>query len=136
MKNFMPRHAVRPYGFVFALLFGAIVASLLAVPAAARAGDAAYVPDPNATREEVPVRYKDMALYDQVMRDWQTYYNAEPFWGTVCSIDLEAIARQAGFETIRAGYVKVSNDPIKEPRTFVSTPSSANDHRFILSAVK
>ena len=30
---------------------------------------------------EVPVRYKDMDFCDQVMRDWQTYYDDEPFWG-------------------------------------------------------
>ena len=85
---------------------------------------------------EVPVRYKDLPLYDQVMRGWQTYYNAEPFWNKVCSMDLVASAKAAGFKNAREGYFKVSGDPINETRSILQTPSQAQDHRYVLTAVK
>lgn len=85
---------------------------------------------------EVPVRYKDLPLYDQVMRGWQTYYNGEPFWNKVCSIDLVAGAKGAGFENARDGYFKVSSDPVNDTRSIIQTPSQAQDHRYVLTAVK
>lgn len=40
---------------------------------------------------ELGLPYQDMDLYEEVMHDWQTYYNAEPFWArsirrTPCSL--------------------------------------------------
>ncbi|MCX8231266.1 MAG: class I SAM-dependent methyltransferase [Alphaproteobacteria bacterium] len=43
-------------------------------------------------------QYKDMDPYDQFMRDWDTFGNNEPFWGTLHDLDLEAIAVGGGFE--------------------------------------
>ncbi len=73
MKKSTLRHALPPYGFTFVLLLSVVVASWFARPLAARAGDAAYVPDPNATREEVPVGYKwDLTPLFQDEAAWQT----------------------------------------------------------------
>ena len=85
---------------------------------------------------EVPVRYKDLPIYDQVMRGWQTYYNAEPFWNAVCSMDLVASAKAAGFEGAHDGYFKVSNDPIEDTRSIIQTPNQGQDHRYVLTAMK
>ncbi len=45
---------------------------------------------------EVP-QYADMEPFDAFMLDWDTYNNNEPFWGTVHDMDLDALARDAGF---------------------------------------
>tara|TARA_Y100000590_G_C15714317_1_gene1011361 strand:+ start:23 stop:1195 length:1173 start_codon:yes stop_codon:yes gene_type:complete len=42
-------------------------------------------------------QYKDMPLYDQFMRDWDTFGNNEPFWGTLHDLDLEKVAINSGF---------------------------------------
>ena len=85
---------------------------------------------------EVPVRYKDMALYDQVMRGWQTHYNAEPFWDAACSTDLVALAQKAGLRRARDGYLKRTMDPVREPRRLLKTANQGNDDRDLLTAVK
>lgn len=85
---------------------------------------------------EVPVRYADMALYNQVMRGWQTYYNGEPFWDAVCSTDMVALAKKAGFAAASSGYVQRSADPVKEPRRFAEAPSEGNDYRWILTGTR
>ena len=85
---------------------------------------------------EVPVRYADMELYDQVMRGWQTHYNAEPFWDAACSTNLVSMARKAGLTKARDGYLKRTMDPLGEPRTLSKIPNQGNDHRYLLTAVK
>lgn len=42
-------------------------------------------------------QYEGMSAYDQFMRDWDTFGNAEPFWGTLHDMDLEQLAVDAGF---------------------------------------
>lgn len=84
---------------------------------------------------EVPVRYGDLSLYDQVMRGWQTRNNCEPFWDKVCSMDLVAAAKAAGFGNARDGYVRRTLDP-KHPTRLTSEPNQDNHHRYVLTAVK
>lgn len=84
---------------------------------------------------EVPVRYTDLALYDQVMRGWQTRNNGEPFWDKVCSMDLVAAAKAAGFGNARDGYVERTLDT-KHPTRLKSEANQDNQHRYILTAVK
>jgi ubiquinone/menaquinone biosynthesis C-methylase UbiE len=85
---------------------------------------------------EVPVRYKDLPLYDQVMRGWQTLYNAEPFWDTINSMDVAALAGKAGLQGVREGYIRRTPDPINQPNPMLQTPNQDNEHRYILTAVK
>jgi len=40
--------------------------------------------------------------YDQTLGDWSTYYNAEPFWGTLHELDLTQLMVDAGFSRSRA----------------------------------
>jgi len=83
---------------------------------------------------EVPYRYKDLPLLEQVLRGWQTFYNAEPFWDAICSIDVADAAKRAGLVDVRSGYVRRSPDPVKEPRTFTDQWGTGPDFRFIVTA--
>jgi ubiquinone/menaquinone biosynthesis C-methylase UbiE len=85
---------------------------------------------------EVPVRYADMELYDQVMRGWQTRNNGEPFWDKVCSTDTVEAVKAAGFERARDGYITRTLDPVNDPRRITNVASSDNMHRYILTGVK
>ena len=45
--------------------------------------------------------YDDMPLFEQFLRDWDTYYNNEPFWNTMYSMDLYDVMAGAGFNRER-----------------------------------
>ncbi len=47
---------------------------------------------------EQPQYSPDMPLYEQAMRDWDAFYNNEPFWSTMHEIDLDGFLIQAGFK--------------------------------------
>ena len=85
---------------------------------------------------DVPVRYRDLPLYDQVIRGWQTRYNDEPFWDGVCSADLEKAAKAAGFAEVRCGYVPKSDDPVRNPSRITQVPNQGPDWRFVVTARK
>lgn len=85
---------------------------------------------------EVPVRYKDMEIYDQVMRGWQTYYNGEPFWNAVCSLDLVALCENAGFVDAADGYLERTNDPVNDTRELIEECDQGNNFRYMLTARK
>ena len=53
---------------------------------------------------EVPLRYKGLDMSSVVVRDWQNYYNAEPFWGSLGSMDVKAAMEKAGFKRIVMGF--------------------------------
>jgi len=59
---------------------------------------------------EQPQYTPAMPLYEQAMRDWDAFYNNEPFWSTLHEIDLDAGFVQAGFEPSRLIHDKVSAD--------------------------
>jgi SAM-dependent methyltransferase len=50
---------------------------------------------------EQPQYTKDMPLFEQAMRDWDTYYNNEPFWSRLHEIDLDERMIEAGFKADR-----------------------------------
>ncbi len=85
---------------------------------------------------EVPVRYKDMSLYDQVMRGWQTYYNGEPFWNAVCALDLVGMAERAGFRDAVDGYLERTKDPERDQRDLIQIANQGNNYRYMLTARK
>ncbi|WP_448212061.1 class I SAM-dependent methyltransferase [Colwellia sp. MEBiC06753] len=43
-------------------------------------------------------QYDYMPVYEQFIRDWDTYYNNEPFWGASHEVDLNALLANAGFK--------------------------------------
>jgi SAM-dependent methyltransferase len=47
---------------------------------------------------EQPQYAKDMPLYEQAMRDWDAFYNNEPFWSAMHEIDLDGFLIHAGFK--------------------------------------
>ncbi len=85
---------------------------------------------------EVPVRYKDLNLCDQVMRDWQTYYNDEPFWGQACSADLVALALESGFFSADEGYQPQPKERGSRTSGFTKTPNQNPGWWYIVSALK
>jgi ubiquinone/menaquinone biosynthesis C-methylase UbiE len=46
---------------------------------------------------EQPQYTPTMPLFEQAMRDWDSYNNNEPFWSTLHAIDLDATMQEAGF---------------------------------------
>ncbi|MSO65057.1 MAG: class I SAM-dependent methyltransferase [Alphaproteobacteria bacterium] len=46
--------------------------------------------------EQPPFSWAPSA-FDQLMKDWDTHNNNEPFWGTMHDMDLEDVAQKAGF---------------------------------------
>ncbi|MEE3623511.1 class I SAM-dependent methyltransferase [Nitrospirillum sp. BR 11752] len=56
---------------------------------------------------EQPQYAPTMPLFEQAMRDWDAFYNAEPFWTKMHEVDLDAWMAEAGFpaETILHGGV-------------------------------
>ncbi|MFZ4068995.1 MAG: class I SAM-dependent methyltransferase [Caulobacterales bacterium] len=62
---------------------------------------------------EQPQYAKDMPLFEQAMRDWDAFYNNEPFWTKMHEIDLDAFMVKSGFakETLIHGGVAAVVDP-------------------------
>jgi ubiquinone/menaquinone biosynthesis C-methylase UbiE len=62
---------------------------------------------------EQPQYDADMPLFEQAMRDWDAFYNNEPFWTKMHEIDLDAWMDNAGFarETLIHGGVAAVVDP-------------------------
>ena len=59
---------------------------------------------------EQPQYAPDMPLYDQAMRDWDAFYNNEPFWTKLHELDLDRWMVEAGFaedELIHGGVAAV-----------------------------
>jgi SAM-dependent methyltransferase len=46
---------------------------------------------------EQPQYAPDMPLFEQAMRDWDAFYNNEPFWSRLHEMDLDAAMVKAGF---------------------------------------
>ncbi|WP_371189408.1 class I SAM-dependent methyltransferase [Thalassotalea maritima] len=42
-------------------------------------------------------QYLGMDVYEQFIRDWDTYFNNEPYWGPMHDLDLQQVVSQAGF---------------------------------------
>jgi ubiquinone/menaquinone biosynthesis C-methylase UbiE len=59
---------------------------------------------------EQPQYTPEMPLFEQAMRDWDAFYNNEPFWSTLHEIDLDECFTQAGFETAKLIHDRVSAD--------------------------
>ena len=57
---------------------------------------------------EQPQYTPDMSLFEQAMRDWDCFYNNEPFWSTLHEIDLDGWLVEAGFARDRLLHVGVT----------------------------
>jgi len=59
---------------------------------------------------EQPQYAKDMPLYEQAIRDWDAFYNNEPFWTKMHELDLDQWMMDAGFskeELLHGGVAAV-----------------------------
>ena len=59
---------------------------------------------------EQPQYADDMPLYEQAIRDWDAFYNNEPFWTKMHEIDLDVAMEKAGFkkeELVHGGVAAV-----------------------------
>ena len=77
---------------------------------------------------ELGMPYHDMDLFEEVMHDWQTYYNAEPFWAKINTTDTAGLARAAGFATARNGYLQRSDEPAADERHLGHKSNEAASH--------
>ena len=71
--------------------------SRTALPAILREGYRLLQKDGVMLHLEQPPYKPDMPVYEQFIRDWDSYNNNEPFWSTVHSLDLPAMMVEAGF---------------------------------------
>jgi SAM-dependent methyltransferase len=97
---------------------------------------------------ELGLPYKDMSLFEEVMHDWQTRNNGEPFWTSINTTDTVAIAHGAGFGRTECGYLRRVDNPLAElthlgPRgaaaaghVFPQGDRGRDEYYFVLSAVK
>ena len=53
---------------------------------------------------EVPVRYADLGVWEQIRVDWEAQVNNEPYIAGMARLDLAAMAAAAGFREAAAGY--------------------------------
>ena len=60
---------------------------------------------------EVPFRAAEADAYSLIRADFETRYNNEPFWMGAVSADYEALAREAGFAEIGAGFQDAAFGP-------------------------
>ena len=47
---------------------------------------------------EQPQYSDDMPIFEQTLRDWDAFYNNEPFWSRMHELDLEEAMTEAGFD--------------------------------------
>jgi ubiquinone/menaquinone biosynthesis C-methylase UbiE len=71
---------------------------------------------------EQPQYGDDMPLFEQFMRDWDTYNNNEPFWGAMHDMDLFEQMEHAGFD--RSAMTTIGLQAVVDDDIF---PSAAND---------
>lgn len=71
---------------------------------------------------EQPQYSDDMPLFEQAMRDWDAFYNNEPFWTKMHEVDLDAWMEKAGFD--RAQLIHGGVAAVVDPDVF---PEAAED---------
>jgi len=72
---------------------------------------------------DLPPYTDEMPLFEQAMRDWDAFYNNEPFWTTLHDLDVLDMHEQAGFD--RDDLVETQVDPlVTNPVTSGGAPMS------------
>lgn len=74
-------------------------------------------------------QYDDaMPLIEQSLRDWDAYYNNEPFWSAMHGIDVDGLMQESGFaaDSLFDGFVKAKVDD--SDRNPASPTGKTEDH--------
>lgn len=71
-------------------------------------------------------QYTGMDVYEQFVRDWDTYNNNEPFWTVMHDLDLKTIIARAGFDLAR--YFETSMAALVDRNIFPQAGEGAQDY--------
>ena len=71
-------------------------------------------------------QYTGMDVYEQFVRDWDTYNNNEPFWGVMHEYDLRKMMTEAGFDPER--YFETAARGVVDPDIFPEAASDGEDY--------
>lgn len=74
-------------------------------------------------------QYEGMEPYEQFMRDWDTFGNAEPFWGTLHDMDLEQLGVDAGFERAKISQTMEPGDGSRNYKVAGEADEAEEDKR-------
>lgn len=74
---------------------------------------------------EQPQYSADMSLFEQAMRDWDAFYNNEPFWSTMHEINLDEFMLEAGFKNAELIHDTVT--AMVDQRVFPDSAESAGE---------
>jgi ubiquinone/menaquinone biosynthesis C-methylase UbiE len=91
---------------------------------------------------EVPARYDQLGLWEQVRADFEAHYNNEPFMAGVARTDFAALAVEAGFarDQVMSGFRRYTPQKtlLNEPVAKVADPEGrlALGSWFVVSAVR
>lgn len=71
-------------------------------------------------------QYPGMDLYEQFIRDWDTYNNNEPFWTVMHDLDLRQVLAKAGFDPAR--YFETSMAALVDRSVFPQAGEGQQDY--------
>ena len=71
-------------------------------------------------------QYTGMDVYEQFVRDWDTYNNNEPFWGVMHEYDLRRMMADAGFDPAR--YFETTARGVVDRDIFPEAGSDGEDY--------
>ena len=71
-------------------------------------------------------QYTGMDVYEQFVRDWDTYNNNEPFWGVMHEYDLRKMMADAGFDPAR--YFETTARGVVDRDIFPEAASDGEDY--------
>ena len=71
-------------------------------------------------------QYQGMDVYEQFVRDWDTYNNNEPFWGVMHEYDLRRMMADAGFDPAR--YFETTARGVVDRDIFPEAGSDGEDY--------
>lgn len=59
---------------------------------------------------EQPQYSEDMPVFEQFIRDWDSYNNNEPFWSAMHDIDLIELMKNLGFDETNISYAPLGSE--------------------------
>jgi ubiquinone/menaquinone biosynthesis C-methylase UbiE len=75
---------------------------------------------------EQPQYAASMPLFEQAMRDWDGFYNNEPFWSMLHEMDLDSFMCESGFK--KAELIHDTVTAIVDPYTFPGSRETASEN--------